>query len=234
MPSSAWDLRTVTAAARSTACAAEGSGGGPRDFFCPGGEECFASDASASATRHGATRTCDPSADRPSSSVATRAIAADADTPEASPEFVTGAASARGSPSSSSDHPSDASSSSSSSPPPDPDPVFLFFVRAVANAPAFSSVASRTICAFASVWCSVLNPIFPTIACFSPTASPAAFTSAAALSTRPYSCSASAASSRFADAIAAAAAASALELGAARFSARATPGRWRGGPGRGP
>ena len=71
--------------------------------------------------------------------------------------------------------------------------------------------ARRTICALASVWWTVRKPISPTISCDAPMGSPAAFRSALALSTWPYSCSISAVSSKDMDARRPATAAAAAE-----------------------
>ena len=74
-PSSAWDLRTVTAEARISACAAAGREGEdvPKEVF-----RAPSPASSPSATSLGAVRICEPSVDKPWSSTAMRAMAADA------------------------------------------------------------------------------------------------------------------------------------------------------------
>eukprot|EP00982_Pelagococcus_subviridis_P004215 29099-Pelagococcus_subviridis.AAC.2 len=165
VPASAWDLRTVTAAASKMACATAGSvaslaaaisssaSAPPSDAFRL---VCTAFIVSPSRKIRGFVRICDPSADSPLSSVAIRAIAADdaaASNATASPfSFLIAAASAATAFEASSSANFSSSSSSlaaySSAPPASPpiaSSVFCSLYTGTASHATF-----KTICAFAS------------------------------------------------------------------------------------
>jgi hypothetical protein len=137
-------------------------------------------------TNLGAVRICEPSVDKPWSSTAMRAIAAD-EGATADEAFVA----------SPSDAASCSSSASSSLAAPGSQSSPRVSLETNGRPP---HDASSTICALASVWCTVRKPIFPTSSSSTPSAPFARSSSACALSTCPYSCSIRAASRRHMDA----------------------------------